>query len=165
MPPKLGPRVGLECVLAYNATIASPIVAANFTAIPEAVDVNCPFAHAVIEAPSRASFFKSTIAGMTTLSLTFGYNYQGDPGDTVFTALRTAFLAKTTWHWAVMDNVLVTPGPAGAQGLVFPGWISEFPIDQPLEGPTKLEIGVQLARHKITGTIVDPAWLVVAPSA
>jgi hypothetical protein len=108
--------------------------------------------------------FKSKIAGLTELSLTFGYNYQGDPGDTVFTALRTAFLARTPIHWAVMDNLLASPGAAGSQGLVFPGLIFDFPIDQPLEGPQKIEIGVELCRHKISGNILDPAWVIVAPT-
>jgi hypothetical protein len=165
MPAQLGPRVGLECVLAYNTTIASTITAASFSAIPEAVDVNCPFAHTKIPAPSRASTFLSQIAGLTTLELTFGYNYQGDPGDTVFTAMRAAFLARTPWHWAVMDNLLVSPGPAGAQGIVFPGLIFDFPIDQPLEGPTKIEIGVSLTRFKVSGTLVNPSWLIIAPTA
>jgi hypothetical protein len=46
--------------------------------------------------------------------------------------------------------------------LTFPGIITEFVVDQPLEGAVKVDIKVDLARVKVTGTIVEPAWLTVA---
>jgi len=164
MPGLKGPRVGLDCVLAYNTTIAASPTIGSFVIVPETMDANLACAHGKIETPSRASKWKSKIPGMSELSMTFSYMWQGDPGDTVLTALRTAFLAKTPWHWAFMDNDLTAPGPAGAQGILFPGLIFDFPIDQPLEGAMKIDIGVELTRHKISGALVDPAWLIVAPT-
>jgi len=165
MPLNKGPRVGLDCILAFNATLSNTITPASFTTVPEVMDLNLSVAHGKIDTPSRASKWKSKVPGMTELSMTFGYNYQGDPGDTIFTTLRTAFLAKTILHFAVMDNVLVSPGPAGAQGLVFPGVIFDFPLDQPLEAAAKVDIGVELTRAKDGAVIIDPVWLIIAPTA
>lgn len=164
MPVNIGPRIGLDCILAYKTTLSNTISATGAVVVAEAVDVNLTAAHGKIETPSRSSKWKSKVPGMTELSMSFGYLYQGDPGDTVFSALRAAFLAKTILHWFVMDNVMVTPGPAGAQGMVFPGLIFDFPIDQPLEAAAKLDIGVELTRAKDGAALIDPAWFVVAPT-
>jgi hypothetical protein len=66
-----------------------------------------------------------------------------------------------------MDNLIATPGPAGSQGLTLPGEIMEFPIDQPLEGNMKIDVAVALSRVRVgtPAALVDPAWLIVAPSA
>jgi hypothetical protein len=66
-----------------------------------------------------------------------------------------------------MDNLIATPGPAGSQGITMPGEIMEFPIDQPLEGHQKIDVVVRLSRVKIgsPAALIDPAWLIVAPSA
>lgn len=164
MPAPIDTRAGHDCHLYYNTTIAATITPGSFSEIKEVIDLNVPFSIGKIDAPSRLSKFKPKIPGLTELSLTFGYNYQGDPNDTVLTALRTAFLNRTPWHWAVLDNLISSPGTAGAQGIVFPGIIYDFPLDQPLEGACKIDIGVELCRFKVSGTLVDPSWLVVAPT-
>jgi hypothetical protein len=43
----------------------------------------------------------------------------------------------------------------------------EFPIDQPLEDGMVVNIVVALSRIKIgsPAALIDPAWLIVAPSA
>jgi hypothetical protein len=48
-----------------------------------------------------------------------------------------------------------------------PGEIMEFPIDQPLEDGMTIDVVVALSRIKVgsPAAIVDPAWLIVAPSA
>jgi hypothetical protein len=48
-----------------------------------------------------------------------------------------------------------------------PGEIMEFPIDQPLEGHQKIDVVVRLSRVKIgsPAALIDPAWLIIAPSA
>jgi hypothetical protein len=164
MPSLVGPVAGLECKLYYHLTPAATFTTSGAVLITEAIDVAIALAHTKIDAPSRASNFKSKIPGLTELSLTFKYNYQADPNDAVFTALRTAFLARSILHWAVMDNVLTTPGAKGSAGMTFPGIIYDFPIDQALESPATLDIGVELARLKISSALVDPSWLIVAPS-
>lgn len=164
MPGTIGPVGGLECKLYYNTTLGATFTVAGAVLVTEAQDVSVSIAAGKIEAPSRASLWKPKLPGLRELQLTFGYNYQNDPGDTVFTALRQAFLAGTILHWAVLDNLLASPGVKGSAGFAFPGIIYDFPIDQPLEGAAKLDIGVELVRHKVTGTIVDPAWLVIAPT-
>jgi hypothetical protein len=68
-----------------------------------------------------------------------------------------------------MDNLITTsagppaiPGARGSQGVSFPGILSEFVIDQPLEGTVKVDCKVELVRAKVSGTLVDPAWFTVA---
>jgi hypothetical protein len=164
MPASIGPVGGLECKLYYQPTLAATFTIAGAVLITEAVDVNVSLATGKIDAPSRASNFKPKLPGLTELSLSFGYNYQSDSTDAVFTALRQAYLARTMLHWAVMDNLIATPGPKGSQGITFIGIIYDFPMDQPLEGAVKLDIGVELARHKVSSAIVDPAWLTITPT-
>ena len=116
---------------------------------------------------SRASLYKAAISGAVDIGLNFSLLYNGDPDDTVFTAMRQAFINRTIWHWAILDDLIASPGPSGSQGLTFPGEIMEFPIDQPLEGHTKIDVAVSLSRIKVgtPAVLVDPAWLIIAPSA
>lgn len=162
MPSNIGPIAGNECKLFYQTTLATTFTTAGAVQIVEAQDVNVSLTNGTADAASRASLFKSKLPTTTELSLSFSLLWNGDVGDTVQNALRTAFLARTVWHWAVMDNILSTPGPKGSQGITFPGIITEFPLDQPLEGNVKIDVKVDLARVKVGGTIVDPVWLLVA---
>jgi hypothetical protein len=160
MPVAIGPRAGLDCALYYSTAFASP----TRILIAEAIDVSLTIAKGKIDAMSRASKWKAKLPGMREISLSFGYNYQGDPGDSVFAALRAAFLADTPLIFWVMDNVVEAPGPAGSQGFAFPAMIFDFPIDQALESANKVDIGVDLVRFKETGALVNPTWVTVAPT-
>lgn len=164
MPSIIGPIAGNECKLYYQTTMATTFTTAGAVLISEAQDVNLSVTTGTADAASRLSLYKAKLPTLTELSLTFSLLWNGDVGETTQTALRTAFLARTVWHWAVMDNILTTPGVKGSQGLTFPGIITEFPIDQPLEGNVKVDIKVDLVRAKVSGTLVDPAWLLVAAS-
>jgi hypothetical protein len=169
MPANIGPLSGNECKLYYQPTLATTFTIANSVLITEAQDVNLSVTTGTTDAASRISNFKAKLPTLTELSLTFGYLWNGDVGDTQITALRTAFLARTVWHWAVMDNLNTTsvgppaiPGPKGSQGLTFPGIITEFVLDQPLEGAVKVDVKVDLVRVKVSNNILDPAWLTIA---
>ena len=162
MPSIIGPIAGNECKLYYQTTLATTFTTAGAVLIGEAQDVNLSVTTGTADAASRISLFKAKLPTLTELSLTFSFLWNGDVGDTTQNALRTAFLARTVWHWAVMDNILSTPGVKGSQGLTFPGVITEFPIDQPMEGNVKIDVKVDLIRTKVSGTLVDPAWLLVA---
>ena len=169
MPANIGPIAGNECKLYYQTTLASTFTIAGSVLITEAQDVNLSVTAGTTDAASRISLYKSKLPTLTELSLTFGYLWNGDVGDTQITALRTAFLGRTVWHWAVLDNFNNTvtgppavPGVKGSQGLTFPGIITEFVWDQPLEGAVKVDIKVDLARVKVSSNVVDPAWLTVA---
>jgi hypothetical protein len=167
MPNNKGPRAGIECKLYYQTTPAATFNVAAPTLITEVQDLNVTFNKTAIDIVSRASQYKAAISGAIDLAINFSYLYQGDPDDAVFTAMRQAFINRTIWHWAVMDNLIATPGPAGSQGITMPGEIMEFPIDQPLEGHQKIDVVVRLSRVKIgsPAALIDPAWLIVAPSA
>jgi len=170
MPANIGPLAGNECKLYYEPPpIATTFTVADAVLVTEAQDVNLSLTTGTVDAASRASIYKAKVPTLTELSLTFSYLWNGDVADTQLSALRTAFIERTVWHWAVMDNLIVTaagppatPGIKGSQGVTFPGIITEFPIDQPLEGTVKVDIKVDLVRVKISGTIVNPAWFVVA---
>lgn len=165
--PNKGPRAGIECKLYYQTSVAATFNATAPTLVTEVKDLNVTFNKTSIDITSRASQYKAKISGLIEAAINFSYLYNGDPDDAVFTAMRQAFINRSIWHWAVLDNTIATPGPSGAQGLTMPGEIMEFPIDQPLEDGMKIDIVVGLSRIKVgsPAAIVDPAWLIVAPSA
>jgi len=165
--PNKGPRAGIECKLYYQTAVAATFSTSSPTLVTEVKDLNVTFSKTAIDITSRASLYKAKISGTIEAAINFKYQYNGDPDDAVFTAMRQAFLNKTIWHWAVLDNVITSPGPSGAQGLTMPGEIMEFPIDQPLEDGMTIDVVVALSRIKVgsPAAIVDPAWLIVAPSA
>lgn len=165
--PNKGPRAGIECKLYYNTTVAATFATQAPTLVTEVQDLNVTLNKTSIDIVSRASQWKAKISGAFDIAINFSYLYNGDPDDTVLTALRGAFLNRTIWHWAVMDNLIVNPGAPGAQGITLPGEILEFPIDQPLEDAMKIDIVVGLSRIKVGNplALVDPAWLIIAPPA
>ena len=165
--PNKGPRAGIECKLYYQPTVAAVFNATAPVLIPEVQDLNVTLNKTSIDISSRASLYKAKISGLIEAAIGFSLLYNGDPDDTVFTAMRQAFFNRSIWHWAVLDNTIATPGPSGTQGLTMPGEIMEFPIDQPLEDGMKIDVVVGLSRIKVgtPAALVDPAWLIVAPSA
>jgi hypothetical protein len=164
MTGQIRPVSGKECKLFYNTTLASTFTVAGAVQVPEAIDVSLSMTKNMGTVASRASEFAATVPGLQVIELTFGYQYRSDPGDAVFTALRQAFTGNTLLHWAVMDNILATPGPRGSQGQTFVGIITEFPIEQPLEDSQKIDVKVAVARAYASGTLIDPAWLIIAPT-
>jgi hypothetical protein len=164
MPTVIGPIAGNECKLYYNATLAATFTVSGSVLVTDAVDVSVTMAAGKADVMSRASPWKTKVPTLDELSLSFGYLYNSDVGDTLFNAIRAAYLAKTPWHWAVLDNINATPGVKGAQGITFPGIITEFNHEQPLEGVVLYNIVVDPIRTKVSGSIVNPAWLTVAAS-
>jgi hypothetical protein len=162
MTGQIRPVSGRECKLYYNTTLATTFTVSGAVLITEAVDVSLSQTKNMGTVASRASEYAATVPGLQVIELTFGYQYRSDPNDSVFTALRQAYLGNTILHWAVMDNILATPGPRGSQGQTFPGVISEFPIEQPLEDSQKIEVKVSVVRAYASGTLIDPAWLIIA---
>jgi hypothetical protein len=162
-----GPRAGIECKLYYQTAVAATFSVTSPTLVTEVQDLNVTLNKTKIDVVSRASLYKAAISGAVNIGLNFSLLYNGDPDDTVFTAMRQAFINRTIWHWAILDDLIASPGPSGSQGLTFPGEIMEFPIDQPLEGHTKIDVAVSLSRIKVgtPAVLVDPAWLIIAPSA
>jgi hypothetical protein len=162
-----GPRAGIECKLYYQTAVAATFNVTSPTLVTEVQDLNVTLNKTKIDVVSRASLYKAAISGAVDIGLNFSLLYNGDPDDTVFTAMRQAFINRTIWHWAILDDLIASPGPSGSQGLTFPGEIMEFPIDQPLEGHTKIDVAVSLSRIKVgtPAVLVDPAWLIIAPSA
>lgn len=165
--PNKGPRAGIECKLYYQVTPAATFSVITPTLVTEVKDLNVVLNKTSIDITSRASLYKAKISGLIEAAINFSYQYNGDPDDAVFTAMRQAFINRTIWHWAVLDNTIATPGPSGAQGLTMPGEIMEFNMDQPLEDAMKIDVVVGLSRVKVgsPAALVDPAWLIVAPSA
>jgi hypothetical protein len=163
MPAILGPIAGNECNLYYNTTLAATFTVSGAVLVADAIDVNLSGTFSTASVKSRASIYESVVPGTNKLELTFGYQYRSDAGgDTTFTALRQAWIAKTVWHWAVMDNVIASPGVKGSNGQTFPGLITEFTVGQELESAVIYNIKVEPYRAYNSGTLIDPAWLVIA---
>lgn len=162
MPIPIGPLAGNECKLYYQTTLAATFTISGAVLVTEAIDVAVATELGTVDTKSRASAWATKLPTLKSINLTAGYLYNSDVGDTVFNAIRAAYLAGTIWHWAVMDNVLTSPGVRGSQGPTFPGFISNFSFDQALEGAVQYNLTVEAVRTKVSGSIVDPAWLTVA---
>lgn len=162
MPIPIGPLSGNECKLYYQPTLAGTFTISGAVLVAEAMDVAVNTEHGTVDVKSRASDWATKLPTLTSLSITAGLLYNSDVGETVFNAIRAAYLAKTIWHWAVMDNVLTTPGVRGSQGITTPGFIANFSHDQSLEGAVQFNLTIEAIRTKVSGNIVNPAWLTVA---
>jgi len=79
--------------------------------------------------------------------------------ETIFSALITAFLAKTSKEWLIADGDVAT---VGTQGLRLPACLSKFPWDQPLEEVTSHACGLKLVYKKDGTNEIDPSWMTVS---
>lgn len=146
-------KVGKDCFLYYSTSYATP----TRVLIAEAQDVSLTLGKTKVDIMSRASTWKAKAAGLKELTMTFGYQYKGG-ADTVFDALFAAYMDDTPLVFWALDDAAAT---TGAQGIVFPGLIFDFPIDQGLEAGVKFDIGVEFTRKVESSALVEPDWFEV----
>lgn len=149
--------IGKDCVLAYDdiANWATP----TFAAIDNAVDVSQPgISKTAIDLPSRGTGgWNPKGAGLKSMDLSFGYLC--DEGtDIVLDLLRDSFLNDTVLQFVVLDGPIAGLSTRIVAGFRFPGFVSEFPIDEQLEDGRRIEIKVEFARYKLAGNLLLPGW-------
>lgn len=151
------PKTGHDCKLYYNS---GSYQTETLVEIDEIEDLNVSdFAYALAELKRRKTRWNLKLA--TTLSAAIEFKLLNGLGASVFTALRTAFLARTPTEFWVLDGA---SDVTGVQGLRLTCLITQFPWDQPLEDiashPVRLE-----PTYKYDATEADellPEWVTVS---
>lgn len=146
--------LGIDCKLYYSLAFASP----TRIEITRAINVTQPMSKGKAEINSRLTRWKPKRPTLKEVGLDFGYRYTRGT-DTVFAALRDSWLNDTPLVFWVLDG---SDQVIGAQGLVFPGIVFDFPIDQQLEDGQVVNIGIDLAEFYETSALVNPSWYVQA---
>ena len=146
--------LGIDCKLYYSLAFASP----TRIEITRAINVTQPMSKGKAELNSRLTRWKPKRPTLREIGLDFGYRYTRGT-DTVFAALRDSFLNDTNLVFWVLDG---SDQVIGAQGMVFPGQVFDFPTDQQLEDGQVVNIGIDFAEHYESSAIVTPSWYVQA---
>ena len=154
------PRPGKDCFLYYSTAYDKP----SLILIAQAVDVSQPgITKGKVAVPSRdAQGWNPKLAGLKEMNLEFGYLYEADVDDddpdTVFTALRNAYLNDTPLVFYVMDGSATLSGNH-AEGWRFPGIVFDFPTSEELESGKTYDIGVEFTRMRDgSDALILPDW-------
>lgn len=131
-----------------TGTYAVPI----WTLIDEVKDNTLTFEADEVDVTTRAGGgFRQTEPGLIDAGLEFQINW--DTSDDNFTALRTAFAARTAIEMLALDGLVAT---AGSQGLRFTGKVISFSRNEPIGENLTVDVTVKPC-------IADnaPAWYTV----
>ncbi len=115
-------------------------------------DVSVESSATEIDASSRASLFKKTLAGQVDTSFEFEAIY--DMADTGIAALQSAYLNRTLVALKILDGP-DTVG-SGSQGWFLDVVVLKFTRSEPLDGVQTVTIMVKPAPSN-----TEPAWITV----
>jgi hypothetical protein len=154
-----GPKVGHQMKTYRNSgTVETPV----WGEIGEIGDVTLDgFELGTAELKRRGNNYTKLLAALFN-AFSLNMRYIHGLGGTMFTALRTDFLAKTTRQYAVCNGNINSDG---TEGLTFAGLLTAFPWDQPLEDVSGHDVVIGHGYMVEADTEVDPEWLVVEGSA
>lgn len=150
------PKLGQNMFLAYNsATVATPtwvdIDEIDGAAVSE-------MAREFVAMRRRAnSQQKGLIGDFTPPTITFKY-LQG-MNETVFDALRTAFLAGTVMEFVAMDG---DPDTSGSEGWRMPMVITGMPRDEPYGDVAAYNFECRVAYMEESSSEIDFSWYTVS---
>lgn len=151
-----GPQTGSSMYLYRNSgTIASP----TWVLIDQIEDVGLTgLERNTADLKRRATSFIKAIAaliGVATLEFPLIHGLDA----TNFAALKTAFFAATAIHFAIADGPIAT---AGTEGFYFPGLITQFNWEQPLEEISKHTMSVKHTYMLNSTTEYDMNWFTIS---
>lgn len=98
--------------------------------------------------------FAMSDVGLQTLELTFQMN--ANYGDDDFTALQTAYYARTPLLFAVASGPIAQ---AGTQYVKFAGIITGFARSEALDDAGRYDVTIKVTRATEAGTLILPAWV------
>jgi len=125
----------------------------NLTEIDNVKDLTLSLESEEADTTTRAaSGWKTTATTLLDASLEF--EMQWDTSDAAFTALQTAFFAKTSIALAVLD---ASKDEAGSQGLWADWKVSNFSRAEPLTDTLKVSVTLKPARSDVA-----PEWVTTA---
>jgi len=146
----MGVRLGLDAKLYRNtATYATP--AWNEVKVVKDVTLNLEAGEADVTTRGNGGW-RAIIATLKDASLEFEMVWDTDDDD--FTAIRTAFFAKTALEFAVMDGPIATAGSEGLRAMMA---ITNFSRSEPLEEAIKVSVTA-----KPTYAENPPEWMQAA---
>jgi hypothetical protein len=142
-------KLGLDCKMYRNTgTYASPV----WDEITNIRDVTLNLETGEADSSRRGgNGFRERLATLIDGGVDFEMVWE--TGDTDFTALRTAFFAKTPVEFAIMDGPVAT---AGTQGLRATMQVFNFSRNEPLGETVKASVSI-----KPTPATNPPAWWVI----
>lgn len=146
------PQAGFFDKLYRNTgTYGSP----TWNEVPNVKDLTSGMQATEIDVTTRGSAgFKAYIAGLIDAGVDF--NMIWDTSDADFTAIQTAFLARTGIEFLVLDGDVETPGSQGLRAIM---GIFDFTREEPLDGA--VEAKVKLKPRYVSDTAQAPSWYTV----
>ena len=142
----MGKKLGLEGKLYYDPL---GVGKSSWTELDNCKDVNLSMEAGEADVTTRGNNgWRATIATLLDAGIEFEMVY--DTADEGFTALQTAFLAKSTIGIAVMDGDITQ---AGSQGLQADCVITSFGRNEPLEEGMSVPVTI-----KPTYSSTAPEW-------
>lgn len=105
--------------------------------------------------------WKEFVDGLIDGSVDFSMLW--DPADADFTALQTAFFAKTPIEFAIMDGIITGAGSTGNQGLKAFMMIKSFTRNENLGEALMVDVTIRPSKNAggTGGAHVPPSWYVV----
>lgn len=147
-----GAVLGLNCVLSRNTgTSGTPV----WDAVPNVRDVTLNLTNDEADVTRRASGgFKERMPTLSDASIDFEMVW--DTGDTDFTAIRTAFTAKTALELLVLDGPSAT---TGSQGLRAACGVFNFTREENIADAVKVKVSM---KPMFSSTFSAPSWYTAA---
>lgn len=144
--------MGFEAKLYRNTgTVASP----TWNEIANCRDLALADSMTDVDVSARdGGGFAMSDVGLQTLELTFQMN--ADYGDADFTALQTAYYARTPLHLAVASGAIAA---AGTQYVKFAGIITGFARSEALDDAGRYDVTIKVTRATEAGTLILPTWV------
>lgn len=139
--------------LYYNTgTYAAPV----WSEICNVKDLTLSLEKDEIDVTTRCSGgFKEYADGLLDANVTFNMLY--DPADAAFTAIQTAFFAKTSVEFAVMDGVLPPASGNSSSGLRATCMIKSFSRSESLGDALMTDVAIR----PVTNDDAAPEWYTV----
>lgn len=116
-------------------------------------DVNVPHAANKAKRKVRKNKYERTVMGQFVTQVTFSLVYK--KADPIFVMLRDAHLAKSIIGVAAMTGPIAE---VGSEGMQFDCHVTDFPMNQPLEEDSLIDIVVEPAAE----ADADPAWVEIS---
>ena len=146
---------GQDCKLYYDS--ASNVASPTWVLITKAKDVSVPSTADAADASARYSRYKKYVAGLVDESIQFGYQYSTD-SDTIWDALKGAYVAGTSLQMAVADGAIATNGTTYHKDWYI---FTEFSSEENLDGSKTFQVTAQPTPKFSSGSLVDKTYTTV----
>ena len=147
-------NLGLDSKLYYD--VDGTLALATWVELDLARDVNTSASAAEAEQSDRRTNFVMTCPALLSLETSATFTYEN--GDANLTALRDAFINRTSILLAVVDGNIAT---SGTEGFVYYAHVYSNDFNQPLTEGATVEVTFKPTTPPSTDPTVYPQWYVV----